>query len=741
MTNKALSVYTALAVALSALLSMSAASAQSEPVSNQFWWPEQLDLRPLRQNSPKSNPMGDAFDYAEAFESLDLNAVKQDLEELMTDSQDWWPADYGHYGPFFIRMAWHSAGTYRLKDGRGGADGGMQRFAPLNSWPDNANLDKARRLLLPIKQKYGQSLSWADLMVLTGNVAMESMGFQTLGFAGGREDSWEPEEVYWGAEGQWLGDELRYSGDRELEHPLAAVQMGLIYVNPEGPGGNPDPLAAAQDIRDTFARMAMNDEETVALIAGGHTFGKAHGAASAQDCVGAEPEAAELAEQGLGWVNNCGTGKGADTITSGLEGAWTLNPSAWTHNYLQNLYNFEWEQTRSPAGAIQWIPAAGAAASLVPDAHDPARRHAPVMLTTDLALKADPAYREITSRWLDNPQEFELAFAKAWFKLTHRDMGPTSRYLGSMVPTEIMLWQDPVPAVDHRLVNRRHIRQLKSAILESDLTIPQLLRTAWASASTFRATDMRGGANGARIRLAPQKDWTVNNPTELGEVLAALEGIREEFNNRLSLSEISLADLIVLGGAAAIEQAAEAAGHKVTVPFTPGRTDASQEQTDINAFTVLEPTADGFRNYFGNGSRSPAEMLLERASLLNLSVPEMTVLVGGMRSLNANSEESAHGVFTERPGTLGNDFFVNLLDMSIQWSKSTSAEGIYEGRNRQTGELLWTGTSVDLIFGSNSELRAIAEFYAAADAEAKFVEDFVAAWSKVMTLDRFDLDA
>ena len=729
-----------LAIGLFTLAPVNLANAQDGVATNEYWWPNRLNLEPLRMHSPESDPMGEEFDYAEAFESLDLDVVKQDLVDLMKTSQDWWPADYGHYGPFFIRMAWHSAGTYRISDGRGGSDGGMQRFAPLNSWPDNANLDKAQRLLWPIKQKYGRKISWADLMVFAGTVGMESMGFKTFGFAGGRVDAWEPDEIYWGPEGEWLGDE-RYSGDRELEKPLAAVQMGLIYVNPEGPNGNHDPLSAAQDIRETFSRMAMNDEETVALIAGGHTFGKAHGAAKPSGCVGPEPEAASLEEQGFGWTNSCGSGKGADTITSGLEGAWTFDPAAWTHNFLQNLYAFEWVQTKSPAGAIQWIPADGAAANLVPDAHDPTKRHAPIMLTTDLALKVDPAYREITSRWLENPAEFELAFAKAWFKLTHRDMGPSSRYLGSMAPQEQLLWQDPVPAVDYDLVNARDISHLKSEILESGLTVPQLVRTAWASASTFRGTDMRGGANGARIRLAPQKDWAVNQPTELAKVLDVLEGIQNKFNGQGSRRKVSLADLIVLGGAAAIEQAAERAGHDVKVPFVAGRTDATQEQTDVNSFAVLEPTADGFRNYFGNGQRqSPVEALISRANLLNLTVPEMTVLVGGLRALNANAGGSQHGVFTQRPGTLSNDIFVNLLDMSVQWTQSSTSEGVYEGRDRETGELKWTGTPVDLIFGSNSELRAVAEFYAADDAQAKFVHDFVDAWTKVMTSDRFDQD-
>ncbi len=731
---------TALAVAMLPMLASSQAYAQSEPGSNNFWWPNSLNLEPLRQQAAESDPMGGDFDYAEAFASLDLKAVKQDLVDLMTTSQDWWPADYGHYGPFFIRMAWHSAGTYRTSDGRGGADGGMQRFAPLNSWPDNANLDKARRLIWPVKQKYGRNISWGDLMVLTGTVAMESMGFDTFGFAGGREDDWEPEMVYWGPEGEWLAGDKRYSGDRELENPLAAVQMGLIYVNPEGPNGNGDPLSAARDIRDTFGRMAMNDEETVALIAGGHTFGKAHGAAPPAECVGVEPEAASIEEQGLGWKNSCGTGAGADAITSGLEGAWTVNPTAWTHNYLQNLYAYEWVQTKSPAGATQWVPANGAAAGLVPDAHDPSVRHAPIMFTTDLALKVDPAYREITSRWLENPEQFEEAFAKAWFKLTHRDLGPSSRYLGSTAPSEQLIWQDPIPAIDYSLVNAGDITRLKSDILGAGLSIPELVRTAWASAATFRETDMRGGANGARIRLAPQNNWAVNNPAELNRVLQTLEGIRSDFNGGRSSRKISLADLIVLGGAAAIEQATSDAGHKVQVPFTPGRADALQEHTDVASFAVLEPKADGFRNYFGSGNpASPAEMLVDKANLLMLTVPEMSVLVGGMRALNANAGGAAHGVFTDQPGTLSNDFFVNLLDMSVDWSQSASAEGVYEAHERASGALKWTATPVDLIFGSNSELRAIAEFYAADDAQDKFVNDFVVAWTKVMTLDRFDL--
>jgi len=672
--------------------------------------------------------MGEEFNYAEEFKSLDLDALKKDLETLMTTSQDWWPADYGHYGGLFVRMAWHSAGTYRMHDGRGGAGGGQQRFEPLNSWPDNANLDKARRLLWPIKQKYGRKISWADLMVLTGNVAMESMGFKTFGFAGGREDDWEPDLVYWGPETKWLADE-RYKGDRDLEKPLAAVQMGLIYVNPEGPNGNPDPLLAAKDIRETFGRMAMNDEETVALIAGGHTFGKAHGAAAPSDCVGPEPAAEGIEQQGFGWKNKCGSGKAGDTITSGLEGAWSVNPVAWTTQFLDNLFAYEWVQTKSPAGAIQWVPDDESASNLVPDAHDSSKRHAPIMLTTDLSLKFDPSYRAIAKRFQENPDEFELAYAKAWFKLTHRDLGPRARYLGSEV------------AVDHDLIDAADIAKLKSEVLASGLTVPELVRIAWASASTFRGTDMRGGANGARIRLAPQKSWEVNNPDELAMVLKRLEAIQKDFNGAQSGGKkVSLADLIVLGGSAAVEQAAKKAGHDVQVPFKPGRTDASQEQTDVASFAVLEPTADGFRNYFGGGrGRSPAEMLVDRASLLTLTVPEMTVLVGGMRALNANAGQTGQGVFTDRPGALSNDFFVNLLDMSTKWAKLSASAGVYEGRDRKSGEVKWMATPVDLIFGSNSELRAVAEVYAADDSQEKFVRDFVDAWVKVMTLDRFDL--
>jgi catalase-peroxidase len=704
------------------------------------WWPNQLNLKMLHQNSPLSNPMDKAFNYAEEFKSLDLNAVIKDLHALMTDSQDWWPADYGHYGPLFIRMAWHSAGTYRIGDGRGGAGSGTQRFAPLNSWPDNANLDKARRLLWPIKQKYGRKISWADLMILAGNVALESMGFKTFGFGGGREDVWEPEEdIFWGPEGKWLADE-RYSGDRQLDNPLGAVQMGLIYVNPEGPNGKPDPIAAARDIRETFARMAMNDEETVALIAGGHTFGKTHGAAEAAKYVGPEPEGAGIEEQGLGWKNTFGKGHGAQTITSGLEGAWTTTPAKWSNNYLENLFSYEWELTKSPAGAHQWTPKGAAGAGTVPDAHDPSKRHAPTMLTTDLSLKMDPSYAPISKRFLENPQELADAFGKAWFKLTHRDMGPISRYLGPLVPKEPQLWQDPVPAVNHPLIGEPDIAALKAKILASGLSISQLVATAWASAATFRGSDKRGGANGARIRLAPQKNWEVNQPAQLAKVLQKLEAIQKEFNASQSGGKrVSLADLIVLGGCAAVEAAAKKAGHDVKVPFTPGRTDASQEQTDTHSFAPLEPVADGFRNYLRGGlPLSAEELLLDRAQLLTLTAPEMTVLVGGLRALNANFGQSKHGVFTSRTETLTNDFFVNLLDMKTKWQASAS-EGVFEGRDRKTGEVRWTGTRVDLIFGSNSQLRAIAEVYACADSKKAFVRDFVAAWNKVMNLDRYDL--
>jgi catalase-peroxidase len=711
--------------------------AAGKPTSNQFWWPDKLDLRPLRQHGSESNPMGDSFNYAEEFTKLDLNAVKKDIEALMKSSQPWWPADYGHYGPFFIRMAWHSAGTYRLGDGRGGADGGQMRFEPLNSWPDNVNLDKARRLLWPVKQKYGRALSWADLMVLTGNVALESMGFKTFGFAGGREDDWEADITYWGPEGKFLADE-RHSGDRKLQNPLAAVQMGLIYVNPEGPNGKPDPLAAARDIRETFGRMAMNDEETVALIAGGHTFGKAHGAHGPSKCVGAEPAAAGVEEQGFGWKNKCGTGKGADTVTSGLEGAWSANPIAWTTQYLDNLFTFEWEQARSPGGAIQWVPTDKGAWNLVPDAHDPTKRHPPIMFTTDLSMKFDPEYRKIAERFRKNPDQYADAFARAWFKLTHRDLGPRTRYLGSQVPSEVLVWQDPIPAVNHPLVDSGDIAQLKSRIAASGLGTAELVRTAWASASTFRGTDVRGGANGARVRLDPQNTWTVNDPAELAKVLKQLEGIQQDFNRaQKGGKKVSLADVIVLGGVVAIEQAAKRAGVDVTVPFTPGRMDALQAQTDVASFRPLEPTADGFRNFYGQGNYlSPAEALVDRANLLTLTVPEMTVLVGGMRSLGANHAQSRHGVLTTRPGTLSNDFFVNLLDMKTSWRKSPAGEGVYDGVDRDTGKPQWTATPVDLVFGSNSELRAVAEVYAANDGKDKFVKDFVKAWNKVMNLDR-----
>ena len=708
--------------------------------SNADWWPNQLKLGILHQHSAKSDPMGAAFDYAAAFKTLDLDAVVKDLHALMTDSQDWWPADFGHYGPLFIRMAWHSAGTYRISDGRGGGGTGNQRFAPLNSWPDNVNLDKARRLLWPIKQKYGSKLSWADLMILAGNVALESMGFKTFGFGGGRPDIWEPEEdIYWGTEDKWL-DDKRYSGDRDLENPLGAVQMGLIYVNPEGPNGNPDPVAAARDIRETFARMAMNDEETVALIAGGHTFGKTHGAGDAA-LVGPEPEAAGIEEQGLGWRSSYGSGKGGDTISSGLEVTWTTTPTKWSNNFFWNLFGYEWELTKSPAGAHQWTPKHGMGAGTVPDAHDPAKRNAPAMLTTDLSLRFDPAYEKISRRFMENPDQFADAFARAWFKLTHRDMGPRARYLGPLVPQEDLIWQDPIPAVDHPLVDAQDIAALKGKILAADLGIGQLVTAAWASAATFRGSDKRGGANGARIRLAPQKDWEVNQPAELAKVLQALEAIQADFNAAQSGGKkVSLADLIVLGGGAAIEAAAKKAGQEITVPFAPGRTDAAQEQTDVESFAVLEPVADGFRNYTRKGYEArPAELLVDKAQLLTLTAPEMTVLVGGLRALNANFDHSAHGVFTQRPEMLTNDYFVNLLDMGTKWQKSAAAEGVLEGRDRATGEIKWTGTVVDLIFGSNSQLRAIAEVYASSDAQPAFVRDFVAAWTKVMNLDRYDL--
>ncbi|WP_034800887.1 catalase/peroxidase HPI [Intrasporangium oryzae] len=711
--------------------------APTRPRTNQDWWPNQLDLHVLHQRSPLASPMGEDFDYAAEFATLDVEALKRDLVEVMTTSQDWWPADYGHYGPLFIRMSWHAAGTYRIADGRGGAGDGAQRFAPLNSWPDNANLDKARRLLWPVKQKYGRTISWADLLVLAGNVAMESMGFTTFGFGFGREDIWEPQEVFWGPEDTWLGDE-RYSGDRELTGPFGAVQMGLIYVNPEGPNGNPDPLAAARDIRETFRRMAMNDEETVALIAGGHTFGKCHGAGD-PGLVGREPEGCPVEHQGLGWKNTHGTGVGTDAITSGLEGAWTPTPTTWDNGYFETLFGYEWELTESPAGAKQWKPKDGAGADAVPDAQDPSVRHAPMMLTTDLALRLDPVYEPISRRFLEHPDELADAFARAWFKLLHRDMGPITRYLGPWVP-EPQIWQDPVPAVDHEVVGDDDVAALKASLLASGLSVPQLVRTAWASASTFRGTDKRGGANGARIRLEPQRSWEANDPAALATVLQTLEGIQEQFNAGQSGKRVSLADLIVLGGCTAIEKAARDAGHEVHVPFSPGRTDASQDQTDVESFEVLEPKADGFRNYLRAGEKlSPEVLLLDRASMLTLTAPEMTVLVGGMRALDANLGGARHGIFTDRPGTLTNDFFVNLLDMGTEWRASTWDENVFEGRDRATGEVIRTATAVDLVFGSNSQLRALAEVYAAADAQERFVRDFVAAWVKVMNLDRFDL--
>ncbi len=708
---------------------------------NRDWWPNQLKLNILRQNSSLSNPMGAGFNYAKAFKSLDLQALKKDIFDLMTNSQDWWPADYGHYGPLFIRMAWHSAGTYRIGDGRGGAGSGTQRFAPLNSWPDNANLDKARLLLWPIKKKYGKKISWADLMVLTGNCALESMGFKTFGFGGGREDVWEPEEdVYWGSEKKWL-DDNRYAGDRELENPLAAVQMGLIYVNPQGPNGNPDPLAAARDIRETFGRMAMNDEETVALIAGGHTFGKTHGAADAEKYVGKEPAAAGIEEQSMGWKNTFGSGNGDDTITSGLEGAWTTTPTKWSNNFFENLFGYEWELTKSPAGAHQWKPKNGAGAGTVPDAHNPAKKNDPFMLTTDLSLRMDPVYEPISRRFFEHPDQFADVFARAWFKLTHRDMGPRARYLGAEVPAEVLIWQDPIPAVTHKLIDDNDIAALKGKILATGLTVSQLVSAAWASASTFRGSDKRGGANGARIRLAPQKDWKVNNPAQLGKVLTALEGIQKEFNSAQSgVKLVSLADLIVLAGCAGVEQAAKNAGHNVLVPFTPGRSDASQEQTDVDSFAILEPRADGFRNYTkGKYPVSAEEMLIDKAQLLTLTAPELTVLVGGMRVLGTNADQSQHGVFTKRPEALTNDFFLNLLDMGTKWSATSDTQDVFEGRDRKTGAVKWTGSRADLIFGSNSELRALAEVYACEDSGEQFVKDFVAAWAKVMNLDRFDL--
>lgn len=717
----------------------SKAAADRHGMSNQFWWPERLDLTPLRQHAAESNPMGQQFSYAREFKGLDLMGVKKDIQVLMTTSREWWPADYGHYGPFFIRMAWHSAGTYRIADGRGGAGGGQQRFEPLNSWPDNSNLDKARRLLWPIKKKYGSKISWADLMVLTGNVALESMGFTTFGFAGGRIDDWEADVAYWGPEKTFLADE-RHGAGRKLDDPLAATQMGLIYVNPEGPGGNHDPIAAAKDIREAFGRMGMNDEETVALIAGGHTFGKTHGSVDPKKCVGPEPAGAPIEDQGFGWKNRCRSGIGPDTTTSGLEGAWTMTPIAWTTQFFDNLFTFEWVKTKSPAGATQWIPKDPRAGKLVPDAHDENLRHAPIMLTTDLSLKLDPSYQQISKRFHADPKEFQIAFSKAWFKLTHRDMGPRTRYLGRDVPSEELIWQDPVPLVNHTLIDASDVASLKKHILTSGLTVPDLVRTAWASAASFRGTDKRGGANGARLRLSPQKNWPVNDPDELVNVLNSLANIQEGFNKaQTSGKKVSLADVIVLGGTAAVEQAANAAGYHIEVPFTPGRMDASQEQTDVASFTALEPKADGFRNYYGDGNyMSPVNMLVDRANMLTLTVPEMTVLVGGLRVLDANTGHSKHGVLTDKPGTLTNDFFVNLLDMSTKWQKSSKSEGIFEGIDRKTNAIRWTATPVDLIFGSHSELRAIAEVYAADDGQRKLMRDFAAAWNKVMMLDRFD---
>ena len=731
----------AVSLAIASMCISQSALANGMPKTNTFWWPEQLNLQPLRQNDAKSNPLGGDFNYAEAFKTLNLANVKSDIKALLTSSQDWWPADYGHYGPFFVRMAWHSTGTYRMSDGRGGGAGGQQRFEPLNSWPDNVSLDKARRLLWPIKQKYGRSLSWADLMVLTGNVAMESMGFTIYGFAGGREDDFEPDLVYWGPEKEWLGGNERYSGERKLEEPLAAVQMGLIYVNPEGPNGNHDPISAAADIRDVFARMAMNDEETVALIAGGHTFGKAHGAHKPDECLEPAPAGAAIEEQGLGWKNKCGKGNAEDTITSGLEGAWSVSPTQWTMQYLDNLFGFEWVKTQSPAGATQWIPKDGAGANLVPDAHVKSKRHAPIMFTTDLALKEDPKYREIAERFHANPKEFELAFSKAWFKLTHRDMGPRARYVGDESPTDDFLWQDPIPTVDYSLIDDRDIKNLKKTLLEGDISGSQLVETAWAAAASFRVTDMRGGANGARIQLAPQKDWEVNNPDELNKVLTYLNKVKKDFDDGQSGDkQVSLADLIVLGGAAAIEQAASKNDFDIEVPFVPGRSDATQAQTEVKSFEVLEPKADGFRNYYAQGNTlSPVEMLVDKANTLDLSVPEMSVLVAGLRVMNTNADGSDRGVLTDNPGSLNNDFFVNLLDMSTRWEKAKDKEDLYLGIDRKSNKQRWRASSVDLIFGSNSELRAVAEVYASDDAHQQFVEDFVNAWTKVMTLDRFDL--
>lgn len=739
MLKKALPIAAAISVALSTMVISSTALAVGEAKTNQFWWPEQLNLSPLRQHGVESNPYGEQFNYAQEFSSLDITKLKKDIQTTLTDSKTWWPADWGHYGPLMIRMAWHSAGVYRVHDGRGGASGGQQRFDPLNSWPDNVNLDKARRLLWPVKQKYGRKISWADLMVLSGNVALESMGFKTFGFAGGRSDDWEPDLIYWGSETAMLTDKRRDKKGK-LKGPLAAVEMGLIYVNPVGPHGKPDPLLAADDIRMSFGRMAMNDEEIVALIAGGHTLGKAHGAKKPDKCVGAEPGAANIEEQGFGWKNKCGSGVGADTTSSGLEGAWTVTPTQWSSNYLDNLMNFNWVQTKSPAGAIQWIPDNKAAANLVPDAHIPNKRHAPIMFTTDLALKEDPSFRKIVERFRADPKEFDKAFAKAWFKLTHRDMGPRARYVGSEVPIEVLMWQDPIPSVDHKLISSKDIAKLKKQIMSSGLASPELVRVAWAAASSHRVTDMRGGANGARIRLEPQNNWAVNNPKELSKVIAKLESIKAKYNAKTSKRQVSLADLIVLAGSAAIESAAKQAGYQVEVPFIPGRADASQAQTDAKSFNYLKPKADGFRNYYTEDSyMSPAEMLVDKANSLGLNVPEMTVLVGGMRSLDANYDGSSYGVFTNKPGELSNDFFVNLLDMSTVWTKAKSAAGIYEGHDRVSGKLKWQATPVDLIFGSSSELRAIAEVYASDDAKQKFVNDFIEAWVKVMQLDRFDL--
>ena len=737
MSKKAAPILAVVAVSMTTLAPTALSAAEATIKTNQFWWPEKLSLEQLRAHDPASNPYGEKFNYAEAFSHVDLKALKKDIEKVLTTSQDWWPADWGHYGGLMIRSAWHSAGTYRIHDGRGGSDGGQIRFEPQNSWPDNVNLDKARRLLWPIKQKYGRSVSWGDLIILAGNVALESMGFETLGFAGGRADDWEADRVYWGAETKWLANDARYKKG-ELEKPLAAVQMGLIYVNPEGPNGNGDPLSAAADMRLSFGRMAMNDEEIVALVAGGHTLGKAHGAKAAE-CVGAEPAAATVEEQGLGWKNKCGTGKAGDAVTSGLEGAWTSTPTAWSILFLDNLFRFDWKKTKSPAGALQWTPTDESAAKLVPDAHDANKRHAPIMFTTDIALKEDPGFRAISERFLKNPKEFDHAFAKAWFKLTHRDLGPRSRYLGSEVPKEVFLWQDPIPAVDYKLISTDESEKLETMILNSGLTVSELVRTAWASAASFRGSDMRGGANGARVRLAPQKDWSANNPAELAKVIGALEKVQQEFNKTLTDGKkVSLADVIVIAGNAAVEKAAKDAGHSIEIPFAPGRADASQEQTDVKSFAVLEPTADGFRNYYTEASYgSPAEMLVEKADLLRLTVPEMTALVGGLRALDANSGQVKHGVLTSKPGTLSNDFFANLLDMSTKWQKASDNATVYEGVDRGSGKVKWTATPVDLVFGSNSELRAVAEVYAANDGKEKFVKDFAAAWTKVMNLDRF----